>query len=211
MFVSRITQISKTKFQVTTDNGDVFLLKERDILLYHIKEGQEIRPDDLSLLVAAMRKECLRRSGNLLQSRDYSISSLREKLTGYGFLSSIIQYTLEELMEAGYLNDDRMTQNYIRYHLYQIGDKSIRRIKMDLQSKGIRAEVVERALKVIREENEGRTSLRRMEMNQIEELLRKKKFDASEASWEDRQKMMAFLYRRGYSQDLVRSALRGGE
>ncbi len=207
MFVSRIEQISKTKFQVTTGDEDVFLLKEKDILLYHIKEGEEISQENLLLLVEGMRKECLRRSGMLLQSRDYSQVKLKEKLLTYGFPLSIVENTILKLKEANYVNDERLAQNYIRYHLYQAQDKSLRRIRMDLMGKGIGEEQISRAIVNVNEEESGDNTPKSAECKQICEILRKKRYDSNTASWEEKQKLMAFLYRKGYSQDAIRTAM----
>jgi regulatory protein len=45
------------------------------------------------------------------------------------------------------------------------------------------------------------------EIEQIQVLLRKKQYDPETAGWEEKQKIMAFLYRKGYSQENIRCAM----
>jgi SOS response regulatory protein OraA/RecX len=46
---------------------------------------------------------------------------------------------------------------------------------------------------------------------QVLRLLRKRGFDPGAASYEERQKTMAFLHRKGYPADLIRRLTGGGE
>ena len=47
------------------------------------------------------------------------------------------------------------------------------------------------------------------ERDQIRKLLEKKKYDPEKADWEETMKVKAFLCRKGYSRDAVRSAMEG--
>ena len=58
---------------------------------------------------------------------------------------------------------------------------------------------------VIRAESQERGS--GAEIRQIIKLMRKRRFDPQNASWEEKNKMKAFLYRKGYEQSSVRAAM----
>jgi regulatory protein len=45
------------------------------------------------------------------------------------------------------------------------------------------------------------------EIRQIRKLIEKRSFDPSTASWEDRSRLQAFLYRKGYGSASVRAAM----
>ena len=145
------------------------------------------------------KKECLRKSGVLLAQRDYTCGRLREKLLAAGFSEEVVEMTLESLREANYLNDERYAQNYVQAHWE---DRSRLRIRMDLESRGVPSEIIS---EVIRAESEERGQ--EAEIRQIRKLMNKRKYDPKGATWEEKGKMQAFLYRKGYSQSSVRAAM----
>ena len=145
------------------------------------------------------RKECLRKCGVLLAQRDYTCSRLREKLLSGGFDEEVADSVLDSLREANSLNDERYAQNYVQAHWE---DRSRLRIRMDLESRGVPSEIIS---EVIRAESQERGS--GAEIRQILKLMRKRRFDPQNASWEEKNKMKAFLYRKGYEQSSVRAAM----
>jgi regulatory protein len=92
--------------------------------------------------------------------------------------------------------------DYITYHE---NSRSRRRIEQDLQGKGISSATIEEAWQSWRE-NGGEQD----EQSMIRELLRKKHYDAAEETdWKERQKIYAFLARKGFSQEAIRKAIGG--
>ena len=132
------------------------------------------------------RKECLRKSGVLLSSRDYTCSRLREKLMAAGFEEDVVASTIESLKEAHYLDDE-----------------SRARIRLDLESRGVPSEIASR---VLSEETQERGT--DAEIRQILKLMKKRRYDPQTADWDDRNKMQAFLYRKGYSAASIRTAMK---
>lgn len=151
-------------------------------------------------ILTQLRGEALRRCGDLLGKKDYSRAGLESKLEADGYPKEIREQVLTELTDAHYLDDRRLAQNYIRGHLR---DKSKTRIRQDLQQKGISAEDMEEAFACVAEE----TDMEFEQLTQIRRLLEKKHYDPEQATWEEKQKVMAFLYRRGFSQDMIRRGM----
>lgn len=151
-------------------------------------------------ILSQLRGEALRRCGDLLGRTDYTTASLEKKLETDGYPKEIREQVLMELTDAHYLDDRRLAQNYIRGHL---GDKSKARIRQDLQQKGISPEDLEEAFASVAEE----TDMEAKQLSQICRLLEKKHYDPKQATWEEKQKAMAFLYRRGFSQDMIRRGM----
>lgn len=147
-----------------------------------------------------LRKSCMEKCGRLLGSRDYSVQRLRMKLEAAGFPEEVISDAVEKLQKAGYLDDLRYAQNYIRFHLE---DKSLRRIEQDLLDRGIDREWIGKAFALEGEEQDLREAQRR----QILRLLEKRGFRSDEADFSQRQKQMNFLHRKGYPTDLIREAM----
>ena len=145
------------------------------------------------------RKECLRRAGILLAQRDYTCSRMREKLLSYGFSDEVVGETLDSLRDARYLDDARYAENYISAHR---GDRSLIRIRTDLESRGLSSDLISEVLMREREEH-GMGE----EVRQILRLMEKRRFDPALATWEEKGKMKAFLYRKGYDASSVRAAM----
>ena len=149
------------------------------------------------------RKECLVKCGALLSRRDYSCARLREKLLAGGFSAETADWALERLREAHYVDDERYARNFISAHRE---DKSRMRMRADLEARGIPSDLAAEALREEYEENGEEAEIR-----QIRKLMAKRKFDPEQADWEEKRKMQAFLYRKGYSASSVRTAMRGEE
>lgn len=206
MKILSMEYVGKTKVRVRTEEDEVFCVSNRAAVEFSLREGAELSEENMKELYAYLRGKALEKCGRLLGDMGYSRRRLEEKLTADGFPRRIIGEVLKSLEDANYVDDARLAAGYVRYHL---SDKSAARIRMDLKRKGIGDAEIEAAFSEY-SENEG-NSVREMEEEQIRNLLVKKRFDASAADYEERQKMMAFLYRRGYSGDSIRAVLRGQE
>ena len=145
------------------------------------------------------KKECLRRSGVLLAQRDYTCSRMREKLLSYGFSREVVEATLDSLRDARYLDDARYAENYINAHRE---NRSLLRIRTDLEKRGVPSDILSEVLIKDREEH-GKEA----EVRQILRLMEKRRFDPARADWEEKGKMQAFLYRKGYDSSSVRAAM----
>ena len=199
MHTEAIIRNSKYRYSVRMDSGDVLPMSGKDILLYDLREGQEVSDETWSAMLESVRKDCLRRCGSLLGKRDYSRRRLGQKLTQAGYPAGIIEEVMRDLLEAGYIDDRRIAENYVRIH---IKDRSRRRILMDLTRLGIEEEIVSDVMEKIPEEAED------PEILQIRDLMRKKGFDPAAASAQERSRFMSFLYRRGYEADSIWRAIR---
>lgn len=193
----------RARVRVTLETGRSFTIPERTALRLNLSEGQEMTEEVFRELMQELRSSCMQRCGSLLGSRDYPVKRLRTKLEEAEFPSSVIEECIEKLSQAHYLDDRRYAQNYVRVHL---PDRSRRRIRQDLAGRGIAEEYIEEAFAAVGEE----TDLQETQLIQIRRLLQKRHFEPSSASFEDRQKAMAFLHRKGYETDLIRRAMENG-
>ncbi len=176
------------------------VLSKRACTAARLAPGKELTDTEFLELIAVMRKECLQHAGKLLQSRDYSERRLYEKLAERMYPERICEAVIEDLKAAKYLDDERFARQFISYHMK---DRSLSRIRMDLQKKGISPELADAVLEEFRGEEAAEE-----ELLQIRKYMEKKHFDASSADWNEKQKMMAFLYRKGYSSERIREAIR---
>lgn len=200
MTVTALQRLSKTKTRVTIDETDPLVLSPSDVTRYDLREGEEIQEDTWNELWKELRSRALRKSGMLLQDMDYSVKGLSDKLKKAGFPEQIIDAVVEDLIDAGYLDDRRFAAAYLRSH---IESRSLLRVKMDLRSKGISDEILEGTLNSFEEEEENAAS---KEEKQILRLLEKKHYDP-DLPYEERQKILASISRKGYMPDAIYGAV----
>lgn len=174
---------------------------EADIQLKDREQSEADRQPEDGEQLKKLRSACMRRCGLLLGSRDYSVSRLREKLLKAGFDDTIVEDSLERLKDAGYLDDRRYAEQFIRSHL---SDKSRLRIIKDLIDRGIADEMISEAFGEFTEEE-----IQSAQYDQIRRLLEKRGYDPDLFSFEEKQKTMAFLQRKGFTNRLIRRAIEG--
>ena len=201
MLVTQVTELSKSRSKVSIDQEFAFVLYKGELRLYHIKEGEEIRPEDYhTILQEVLPKRAKLRAMNLLQGREYTTAQLRTKLQQGYYPTEVIEQAIAYVASFHYIDDLRYAVDYITYHE---NSRSRRRIEQDLQGKGISAITIEEAWQNWRE-NGGVQD----EQNMIRELLRKKHYDPdTETDWKERQKIYAFLARKGFSAEAIRKAI----
>lgn len=193
---------ARVKLCVTMEEGERFFISSLKASRLGLKEGEEIAEDVYETIFQSLRSSCMQRCGNLLGSRDYSVQRMRDKLCEAGYPDSVVHEAIGKLREAGYLDDRRFAQSYVRSHMQ---DRSRMRIMRDLAGKGISETVIEEAFAAVAEEE----NLEDAQRDQVLRLLKKRGFDPAQASYEEKQKTMAFLHRKGYPADLIRR-LTGG-
>ncbi|SDB38779.1 regulatory protein RecX [Butyrivibrio sp. INlla16] len=200
MTVTDIVAFDNKRSKVFIDGEFAFILYRGEIRTYGIKTGEEISsPVFNEITETVIPKRAKLRAMNLLQKRDYTERKLRDKLREGMYAESVIDETIDYLKSYRYIDDERYAGDYIRY---QMNLRSKNRIKQDLIQKGISADIIEKIVsEAYSEENDD------PELELCISLLRKKRFDNENATYEERQKMMAFLYRKGFDGDTIQRAL----
>lgn len=200
MTVTRIEEINNKKSKIFIDNEFAFVLYKGELRLYKIKEGGEIGSKEYSeIMEKVLPKRAKLRSMNLLKARSYTEKQLRDKLFQGGYGSDIIDEAIEYVKSYGYIDDEKYAEDFIFYHRQRKGRK---RIELELYQKGIDRKTIREIWERMSEEGEGAE-----ELFVARELLRKKNFDSDKATNKEKQKMSAFLYRKGFDMDIIRSVL----
>lgn len=134
----------------------------------------------------------------MLERRDYTETEIRQKLRMKEFQPDVIEQVVIRLKEYGLVNDRRFTEQYVRYHYI---DYSRRVLSMKLLQKGIKEELFESVYNDLQTEfdmNPETEALQRA----LESALRKaerKGFSRIELPNEEQKRIIASLYRKGYS------------
>ena len=133
MKVTQMTEVSKSRVRITTDEEAVFVLYKGEMRRFHIREGQEIEETVLrDIMEEILPKRAKLRAMNLLKNRDYTARQLYDKLKEGGYPEVVIEEALSYVESFHYTDDCRYAVNFIRNH---VQDRSRRRIEQDLLEK----------------------------------------------------------------------------
>jgi regulatory protein len=203
MIVTDITEFDKKRSKVYIDGEFAFILYKGELRDYSIKVGGEISNIAYNEIVEELLpKRATKRAMNLLQKKDYTEKKLRDKLAEGLYSDDCIDAAIEYVKSYKYLDDDRFARDYIIYHLE---NKSKNRIVQDLSNKGIDKEAILRIFDEVYSDYDSE-EVENAEYQQIEKLLEKKHY-SSDMDFKEKQKIMAFLLRRGYNMDSIRKCM----
>lgn len=198
--VTGITALSKGRYKIDIDGQFRFVLYRGELHTYHMREGERI-PDEFlrKILSEVLPKRAKLRSMNLLKSRAHTEYQIREKLRQGLYPEEAIDEAVEYVKSYHYIDDRRYAKDYI---VYYSESRSRGRIERDLFQKGINKELI----RTVYEEDLSGENLPD-EVPLMEKWLEKKSYDKETADYREKQKMGAFLYRKGFSLDNIEKIL----
>ena len=123
----------------------------------------------------------------LLNQKDRTVWELQDRLTRAGFEEAVVEDAIAYVTSFHYLDDKRYAMQYADIHRER---KSIRRIRQELKQKHVPEEYIELALEEIAYDDS----------QALHKALTKclKGREISELSYEDKEKIAAKLYRKGF-------------
>ena len=200
MIVTQLAAISNGRYRVYVEDEIVFVLYRGELKRLNIREGKEISEEILrEIQEEILPNRAKKRAMNLLQKRDYTAAGLRRKLQEGDYPESSIEEAITYVESYGYIDDFRYARDFILYHMDK---KSRTRIEQDLLRKGIDRKLIGEVFDALEEEG-----TRQNEETMIIALLQKKKYDVKTAGPQEKQRMYAFLYRRGFHSEAINKAL----
>lgn len=200
MTVTQLTALGKGRYKVYIEDRPAFVLYRGELNRLGIREGEEITEGNLrEIQEEILPLRAKKRAMNLLQKREYTTAALREKLRDGEYPEACVEEAVAYVESYGYVDDLRYARDFIVYNLDR---KSRMRIEQDLMRKGIQKDSVRAVFEELEEEG-----TRQDEASMIRTLLDKKKYDAKNADAQEKQRMYAFLYRKGFHADAINRAL----
>lgn len=204
MTVTQLVPYSQNRYKVFIDMEFAFVVYKGELRLYHIKTGEELAEESYRQIVEeVLPKRAKIRAMNLLKSRDYTVSQLKDKLSQGFYPENAIEAAIAYVESFHYLDDLRYAENFITCNAQS---KSRRRIEQDLGRRGVDKDTIEKAWRSF-EESGGDQD----EEEQIRRLLEKRYYDDASADFKERQKHIAFLIRKGFDMSKIRKVIRGDE
>lgn len=200
MIITEMKEVSKSRCRICIDSEMNFVLYKGEIRRFRLHEGEEISEADyLTIMGELLPKRAKLRCMNLLKTRDYTEHQLRNKLRQGGYPEIIIDEAIQYVASYHYIDDKRFAVDYITLHE---NGKSRRQLEQALYTRGIPGETAAEAF--MEWEASGGSQ---DEQQMIKNLLDKKHYDPETADSKERQRIYAFLMRKGFPGDLVRRTM----
>lgn len=201
MVIRKIEEVSKAKCNIMFDDLSSIVLYKTDLRRYNLSNGAEVSVQQMNVfLEEVLPGRAKMRCMKLLQSRDYTESELSGKLRKDGYPESVIEAAVSYVKSYGYLDDERYVKDYIRFKSVK---KSRKQIQLDLQQKGISKELVQR----IFEENQCCEGIGG-DCFCIRKLLCKKKYVDAVWTFEEKEKIKAYLFRKGFERKDISACMK---
>ncbi len=200
MIVTDIVEMDNKRSKIYINGEFAFVIYKGELRDYSIKEGQELSESNYrEIMDVVLPKRCKLRAMNLLQKKDYTEKQLHDKLSEGLYPREIIDDAIHYVKAYHYLDDERYARDYITYHM---SIRSRNRIIQDLSGKGISKDIFMPIVEELYVEEDSD-----VELDQIKKLLLKKHYDPELTEYKEKQKIMAFLMRKGFQMSDIRRAM----
>ena len=196
MRVTSVTPVDKRKCKVLLDEGDfAFPLYRGEAERFCIKEGAELPEGVYSRIVEEILMPRAReRALYLLQSQGRTAAQMEKKLSGDGYPKEIINRVMEFLTEYRLIDDSAYTENFIRVNREK---KSRRQMVFELRQKGVDRQDISRILEESPQDD----------LAAARNLLKKRLRGTDLSDLRERNRLGAYLGRRGFSCDVIRRVI----
>lgn len=199
-----ITKIEKQKnnnkrYSIFIDNEFAFGIDEIDLLYYKLKENEPLDNEKYEyilnkLLLKRAKDKALKYLGYKMRSKNQVIKKLQE----YEFPSNVIDKVIRVLEKYNYINDEDFAKAFIKDKLNLKGH-GVFKISYDLKMLGVDEEIFKKYLYddefINEEEKANDLLLKKLGNKNIEDL-----------DYKEKQKIYAYLARRGFSYDSIKKA-----
>ncbi|MBP5244279.1 MAG: regulatory protein RecX [Succinivibrio sp.] len=200
MIVTDIVELDKKRSKIYINGEFSFVLYKGELRDYDIKAGHELSDSNYQeIMDVVLPKRCKLRAMNLLQKKDYTEKQLRDKLSEGLYPREITDDAIHYVKAYHYLDDERYARDYITYHM---SVRSRNRIIQDLSGKGISKDIFMPIVEELYVEEDSD-----IELEQIRKLLIKKQYDPEQTDFKGKQKIIAFLMRKGFQMSDIRRAM----
>lgn len=196
MIVTDIVELSKSRVKIYIDNEIAFALYKGELGKLKVYKEKEITQAHYDFIInEVLLKRAKLRCMNLLKSKDYTRHQLITKLKQNIYPISVIERAIEYVESYGYIDDNRYANSYIACNSKI---KSRKQIELNLMQKGIDKAIIEEEFLRLIDSDEVEN-----EENLILRLLEKKRFNKENSTYDEIQKIIAYLYRKGFSLDKI--------
>lgn len=199
MIITDLEPLTKTKVKVFIDEAFAFVLTKADINSLGLLKGHPIDRDLYTYVVDELLfKRAKLKALNLLKARDYTESGLYDKLKADGYPPFLIHKTIDYVKSYNYINDERFIENFCRLNKDTM---SRQMLIYRLKQKGLSSELIQNYICGL--EIDSQPYLLRLIQSKCGHDIAGSLSDSCK-----KQKIMAFLLRKGYSYGEIRDAMK---
>lgn len=202
MVVTRIEEFDRKRKKIYIDDEYAFFLYNSELVKYGIAQGAELSAELYREIEdGVVSKRVKLRALNILKAAQKTEKQLYDKLAAGGYTREQASAGVEYAKSFGYVDD----LYYARYYVENsCAERSRRDIEERLYRRGIPKDIIEQVLEACTPDEDGA----------IWNALRKKSVteeNIAALDYASRNKLFAFLIRKGFSPDKVRRILRYGD
>ncbi len=192
----QITEIKKVgkgfRYNVYVDENYIGTFEAEILAKYKWKTGQEVAQEEIDKVkIVNGDLACFDRALGVLEKSMKTEKLLRDYLKEKGYPEECIDRAIDKLQDYGYINDGVYAENYIGAYSHM---KGRRKLKYDLLSKGVPADVVEEKLDELLDEDEQYETCRNLTIK----YMKNKQWDQK-----TKQKLFSHLVGRGFELSLI--------
>jgi len=201
MQITDIVPIDKKRDKIYLDGEYAFPLYKGEVFSLSLEKDGELSEEQYrQIMQEILPKRCKLRAMHLLEKRSYTRYKLEQKLKEGMYPGVIIKEALDYVESFHYVDDELYTRDYILSEMFSRSENDI--IQRLLQ-RGISKDIYYKVKESL--EEDGLLSDDR-EKSKIEKLLIKKGFK-QDLDYHEKQKIFAYLYRKGYDKEKIMAAI----
>ncbi len=186
-----------SRVNIFIDGKYVFAISKMDVAFYNLKEGEELPAKKYNeILENVVLAKAKLTALSYLSYKDRTKREVIRKLKEKGFNKDVTKKTLMFLIQYGYINDLEFSKKFVKQRVCSKGYGRFKVVR-ELREKGISDEIIEVVTENI-QEDEIETAFKYG-------LKKAKNLDLSE--YKDKQKLYAYLQRRGYSYEIIKTVI----
>lgn len=200
MYIAEIHELTNGRRKIVLDDGSSFVLYKGELAKNNLEVNSEIDACDYKkIMEEILPKRAKLRGLNLLKSRPYTEYQMRQKYIDGGYPKAVIEEAINYLKNLKLIDDREYCRVFMIYHSAR---KSRKRMANDLMFKGVSRDIIDEICAEL-EANGDMTE----EEELVKKFIAKRHYDKENASFEEQQKMLAYLYGKGVSVELARKYL----
>lgn len=195
MEITDIAPLDKKRRKVYIDGQYAFPLYMSELRKYNIEAGAVLEENVYDAICSLLMRRVRERILYLIADYDRSEQNIRQKISMAGYRGSFVDDAIDSLKEYGYIDDLR----FARYYAESMRDtkgRSAFAISRSLYEKGISRDVIDTVMGELDIDEEA----------QILKALSSKGYNEDnirQIDDKERQKLISFLMRKGFSYDLI--------
>jgi regulatory protein len=201
MIITKLEEIDKSKVKVYIDEEYAFWMNQKEVEQLGLADGTELS-DILyrTIYDEIILKRAKEKALSILKFTDRTELEVRKKLSEAGYQEDIIEKAIAYVSSYGYLNDERLASSFTRARMNK---KSKMVIRMELMQKGVSIDVINQVLSEEYSEDPEEDA----ELEAIRKAVAKKTKSPETMEREDKQKLIASLYRKGFNIGKIKKIL----